>query len=131
MIRGTGVRAARRMHVEAFVAASREWQKTHVDRLWSEARRLATALVEGGAERVLLYGALAHGRASPSSDLDLVAISEAVRDEPFPGRWSDRLAALKPAGAGAPPRLHCGRMAGRSDAVLRARGGAPAGGGAG
>jgi len=62
-----------------------------------EAERLAAALSEGGASKVILFGSVAQRRDSFSSDLDLVAISEAVRDVPFHLRTAQALAKLQPA----------------------------------
>lgn len=61
-----------------------------------EAERLAAALSDGGALKVILFGSVAEGRDSFSSDLDLVAISEDVRDVPFHLRTAEALARLQP-----------------------------------
>ena len=61
-----------------------------------EAERLAAALSAGGASKVILFGSVAQRRDSFSSDLDLVAISEAVRDVPFHIRTAQALSQLQP-----------------------------------
>jgi predicted nucleotidyltransferase len=61
-----------------------------------EAERLAAELAAGGASIVILFGSVAQGTDSFSSDIDLVAVSDAVRDIPFHRRTAEALARLNP-----------------------------------
>ncbi len=61
-----------------------------------EAVRLARMLADGGASLVILFGSVAQGCDSFSSDIDLAAVSERVRDTPFSARIAEALARLQP-----------------------------------
>ena len=61
-----------------------------------EAQRLATELAADGASKVILFGSVAQSRDSFSSDIDLVAVSNAVRGVPFHRRIADALVKLNP-----------------------------------
>ena len=65
----------------------------------AEASRAASALLEGGAEEVLLFGSVADGTATLSSDIDLVAI---YADLHYSQRASCRQALEAAAAAAAP-----------------------------
>lgn len=62
-----------------------------------EAERLAAALAVHGAAKAILFGSVAQGTDSFSSDIDLVALFEGVGSVPFPQRTADALAWLNPA----------------------------------
>ncbi|MCL8208871.1 MAG: nucleotidyltransferase domain-containing protein [Actinomycetia bacterium] len=66
------------------------------ERLRSEAERIAEAFARAGAHRVILFGSVACGTASPTSDIDLVVITPAVAGRPFPGRGAEVLLDVKP-----------------------------------
>jgi predicted nucleotidyltransferase len=61
-----------------------------------EAERLAAALGSDGAQKVILFGSVARGTDAFGSDIDLVAISDAVRDVPFHQRTAEALARYNP-----------------------------------
>ncbi|MCL6563580.1 MAG: nucleotidyltransferase domain-containing protein [Firmicutes bacterium] len=61
-----------------------------------EAERLAAALASDGAQKVILFGSMAHGADAFDSDIDLVAISDAVGDVPFHQRAAEALVRHNP-----------------------------------
>ena len=62
-----------------------------------EAERIAGALACQGASLVILFGSVAQGRDSFSSDIDLAAVSDRARGVPFSKRIADALELLGPA----------------------------------
>ena len=61
-----------------------------------EAQRLAQELAAMGASKVILFGSVAQGRDSFSSDVDLVAILDTVSVIPFHQRIVNALLAIEP-----------------------------------
>ena len=61
-----------------------------------EAERLALGLGAAGVLKVILFGSVAVGEDSFHSDIDLVAVTDAVAGQPFPGRLAPLLAKLQP-----------------------------------
>jgi predicted nucleotidyltransferase len=86
-----------------------EWQTRHPDprvreslqKRWrglhEELRRLTSRLVEIGAERILLFGSIAKGDATPHSDVDLLAVIPT--DLPFVQRMEHFYRLLQPRNA--------------------------------
>jgi hypothetical protein len=56
--------------------------------------RRSEALTCAGADLVILLGSMAHGTASPSSEIDLAVVVPAARGQPVPGRGADILACV-------------------------------------
>lgn len=67
-----------------------------------DARRAAAALAERGAVRVLLYGSVARGEASPDSDIDLVAVFADLGDYSCRGPLQEELRMSASAASGGP-----------------------------
>jgi predicted nucleotidyltransferase len=75
------------------------WERrlaAHRAQLRAEAKRLAAGFARAGAQRVLLFGSTACGRAGFASDLDLVVVAPVDPEIPVPHRMRDVLTALNP-----------------------------------
>lgn len=94
--RGPAGRGDCQLETEPWVTAYRRKLKNTRMAHRQEAQRLAIELAASGASKVILFGSVAQGQDSFSSDLDLVAITDSVRGVPFHQRIADALLRLNP-----------------------------------
>ena len=81
----------------AWVAAVRRTQAAAQDQCWREALRLAAAFRQAGAVRVILFGSVARGDGSATSDVDLAVVMPHAHGQPVVGRGHDILLSVRPA----------------------------------
>ena len=64
------------------------------ERLEKELARMTEELIHLGAEKVILFGSLARGKTTKSSDLDLIVVMPS--EQPFLARWEEVYVKLLP-----------------------------------
>ena len=80
----------------AWALAGRRERALKNRELYREAERLAAAFARDGADRVILFGSVARGTASATSDIDLVVVTPMARGQPVGGRGRETLLGIAP-----------------------------------